>query len=62
MIMTIITMIIITIIKSNNHIDQNNINRNSNNQKLKQGKYNSYSDCNGTRTHNHLVRKQTLNH
>ena len=20
------------------------------------------SDCNGTRTHNHLVRKQTLNH
>ena len=22
----------------------------------------TYSDCNGTRTHNHLVRKRTLNH
>ena len=25
-------------------------------------KKNDQSDCNGTRTHNHLVRKRTLNH
>ena len=25
-------------------------------------KISALSDCNGTRTHNHLVRKRTLNH
>ena len=28
-------------------------------EKFEQGEY--ISDCNGTRTHNHLVRKRTLN-